>query len=56
MEKIDTAIDTIIKLKAQREFEQNCFVRALRSIPEKYQKIFFTEYLKLLGANDGLNK
>jgi hypothetical protein len=56
MEKIDTAINTIVDLKAQRDFEQNCFVRALRSIPEKYQKIFFTEYLELLGANDGHNK
>jgi hypothetical protein len=56
MEKIDTAIDTIIKLKTQREFEQNCFVRALRSIPEKYRDIFFKEYLELLGGNDGHNK
>jgi hypothetical protein len=56
MEKIDTAINTIVELRKQREFEQNCFVKALRSIPEKYQKILFTEYLELLGANDGLNK
>jgi hypothetical protein len=55
MEKIDTAIDSIITLKAQREFEQNCLVRALRSIPEKYARILFTEYLELLGANDGHN-
>jgi hypothetical protein len=56
MEKIDTAINTIVGLKAQMEFEMNCFVKALRSIPEKYQRILFTEYLELLGANDGHNK
>jgi hypothetical protein len=55
MEKIDTAIDTIVELRKQREFEQNCFVKALRSIPEKYQRIFFKEYLELLGGHDGLN-
>jgi hypothetical protein len=56
MEKVDTAINTIVGLKAQREFEQNCFVKALRSIPEKYRDIFFKEYLELLGGYDGLNK
>jgi hypothetical protein len=53
MEKIDTAINTIVELKAQRDFEQICFVRALRSIPEKYQRIFFSEYLKLLEDYNG---
>jgi hypothetical protein len=52
-EKVDTAIDIIVKLKALREFEQNCLVHALRSIPEKYAKILFSEYLKLLEANNG---
>jgi hypothetical protein len=56
MEKIDTAINTIVELRKQREFEQNCFVKALRSIPEKYRNIFFIEYLRLLGGNDGHNK
>jgi hypothetical protein len=56
MEKIDTAINTIVGLKAQREFEQTCLVKALRSIPEKYQDILFKKYLELIGAGDGYNK
>jgi flagellin-specific chaperone FliS len=52
-EKIDTAIDIIVKLRKQIDFEQNCLIHALHSIPEKYKKIFFKEYIRLLEANNG---
>jgi hypothetical protein len=52
-EKVDTVVDFIVELKAMREFEQNCLVHALHSIPEKYSKIFFEEYIRLLEANNG---
>jgi hypothetical protein len=47
-----SAIKVISKLRKQGEFEQDCFIKALHSIPEKYSNILFLEYLRLLDTRD----
>jgi hypothetical protein len=52
-EKIDTAIGIIVKLRKQIDFEQDCLVKALRSIPDKYAKKFLNKYVELSEKNHG---
>jgi hypothetical protein len=51
--KFDIAIETIIRLRKQLNFEQDCLVKALQSIPEKYAKKFLNKYVELLEKNHG---
>jgi hypothetical protein len=54
METIDIAIETIIRLRKQINFEEYCLAKALQSIPDKYAKILLSKYVDLCsGANNG---
>jgi hypothetical protein len=54
MEKIDTAIEMIIRLRKEQEQWDNCLAEALRFIPEKYAKILLDKYSDLCcGVNHG---
>jgi histone H3/H4 len=53
-EKMDTAaIDIIIRLRQQQKFEEDCLIRALQSIPEKYAKQLLKKYIELCEAHNG---
>jgi hypothetical protein len=53
-EKIDTAIEIIIRLRKQQKYEDDCLLEALKSIPEKYSKIVLSKYVELCcGKNNG---
>lgn len=48
---MDTAaIDIIIRLRQQQKFEEDCLIRALQSIPEKYAKQLLKKYIELSEA------
>jgi hypothetical protein len=48
----DTAIDIIIRLRKQQQYENDCLLEALKSIPEKYSKKLLSKYIEL--CCDGL--
>jgi hypothetical protein len=52
MSKEDTAIEIIVRLRKQQQYENDCLLEALKSIPEKYSKLLLSKYVEL--CCDGL--
>jgi hypothetical protein len=50
MELEQTAVNIIVKLRKQQKFEEDCLIKALRSIPEKYAKQLLKKYIELSEA------
>jgi hypothetical protein len=53
MDLEQTAINIIVELRKQKSFEDDCLIRALKSIPEKYAKQLLSKYIELSEANNG---
>jgi hypothetical protein len=54
MDREDTAIEIIVRLREQQKFWDNCLAEALKVIPEKYTKILLDKYSELCcGVNHG---
>jgi DNA-directed RNA polymerase specialized sigma24 family protein len=47
MDKLDTTLEIIIRLRKQQKREDDCLLEALKSIPEKYSKIVLLKYVEL---------
>jgi hypothetical protein len=52
MEKLDTAIEIIIRLRKQIDFEEYCLAKALQSIPKKYAKKLLSKYIELCSGGE----
>jgi hypothetical protein len=50
MEWEQTAVGIIAELRKQQTFEEDCLIKALRSIPEKYAKQLLKKYIELSEA------
>ena len=54
MDKLDTTLEIIIRLRKQQKHEDDCLLEALKSIPEKYSKKLLSKYVELCcGENHG---
>jgi hypothetical protein len=54
MERENIAIEIIVRLRKQKEFEDNCLAESLKVIHKKYTKILLSKYSELYcGVNHG---